>query len=66
MTYNETRAKSIRKYLATKSDFRVWTTPENKERIKALAQEAGQSVNAYILEAIERRIAEDQKNNKKP
>ena len=61
MTYDEAHAKAIRKYLATKTDFRVWTTPENKERIKKFAEEAGQSANAYILEAVERRIAEDHK-----
>ena len=61
MTYSESQSKAIKKYLATQTDFRVWTTPENKERIKAYADEAGQSANAYILEAIERRIAEDHK-----
>ena len=59
--YTEPQAKAIKKYLATKTDVRVWTTPENKERVKQYAEEAGQSVNSYILEAIERRIAEDHK-----
>lgn len=66
MKYTESQAKAIRKYLASKSEFRIYTTPEDKERMRQAAEEAGQSMNAYILEAIERRIAEDHKNNDKP
>lgn len=61
MTYTESQAKAIKKYLANKVQIRAWTTPENRERIKKAAEEAGQSADAYILEAIERRIAEDHK-----
>ena len=61
MTYTETQAKAIRKYLANKVQIRVWTTPENKVRIEQAAEEAGQNFTAYVLESIERRIAEDHK-----
>lgn len=34
----------------------VMTTPADKEEIKAAANQAGQSVNAYILQAVRERI----------
>lgn len=63
---SEAQRKSIQKYLASKVEVRFWTTPEIKEKIQEAAQEVGQSVASYILETLERRMAEDQKKNHKP
>lgn len=57
---SEAQNRAVKKYLADKVEVRLWTTQPVKERIQQAAQEAGQSVAAYILEAVDRRIAEDQ------
>lgn len=66
MTYTEARARATKKYLSTKAEIKVWTLPAIKERIQQAAADAGQSVNNYILEAVESQIKADQDGQEIP
>ena len=57
MAYSEAQKRASIKYLKEKTDdIRLRTPKGTKERYKAEAKKAGQSLTAYICEAVERRI----------
>ena len=54
---------AIRRYLASQDDIRIRMAADGrKETIKAAADAVGQSVNAYILQAVEERMQREQAN----
>ena len=63
MPYTEASKRATIKYINANYDkIEVKTRKGNKSTIKAAAEEAGQSVNAYILQAIEERMQRDHAN----
>ncbi len=54
--YTEAQARASKKYLQSLAEVRIRMNPGVKERMVAAAQEAGQSLNSYILEAVDSRI----------
>ena len=57
----EASKDAIRRYLASQDDIRIRMAADGrKETIKAAADAAGQSVNAYILQAVEERMQREQ------
>ena len=50
--YTEAQAKSAKKYLAQFNDIKIRVTDYEKEIIKKAAQNAGKSMNRYIIEAV--------------
>ena len=49
-------AKYARKYLAKQAEIKLRMPPERKEAIAAAAAAAGESTNAYILNAVRQRM----------
>lgn len=67
MPLSEARKRANKKWndanMTVKYDHAHLVIPKgDKDVIKAAAEEAGQSVNAYILQAIEERIQREQAN----
>lgn len=60
-TYTEARAKAIKKYLSNIGEYKLRVKREDKERYMGVAKESGMSLNAYIIQAIEEKIARDRK-----
>ena len=59
----EASKDAIRRYLASQDDIRIRMAADGrKEMIKAAADAVGQSVNAYILQAVEERMQREQTN----
>lgn len=58
-TYTEARAKAIKKYLSNIGEYKLRTDKEDIERYKAVAEQAGTSLNKYIIQAIEEKISHD-------
>ena len=59
----EASKDAICRYLASQDDIRIRMAADGrKEMIKAAADAAGQSVNAYILQAVEERMQREQAN----
>lgn len=50
--FTAAQRRAHQKYMSGMGTIQVRTTPENREAIKAAAESAGQSLNAYILEAV--------------
>lgn len=57
--YTEAQKRSAQKYLAKFAEIRIRVQPDDKQRYKAAADAAGQSLNKYIKTAIERQIEAD-------
>ena len=58
--YNERHKEYTSKYIADNYDtLKVRCKKGYKEEIKAAADQAGESVNTYIVEAVRRRIEEE-------
>lgn len=62
--YTEAQASSAKKYLHNLGEYKFRTTKENKDRYMAIAKSAGMSLNAYITQALEEKIARDGQDNK--
>ena len=59
--YNERHKEYTSKYIADNYDtLKVRCKKGYKEEIKAAADQAGESVNAYIMEAVKKRMEEEQ------
>lgn len=58
----EERKEANARYLAKMERIAMYILPEEKELFKAMADQAGQSLTAYIKQAIEERIERDHKN----
>lgn len=61
MAYTQATNKAVQKYVKSHYD-RIEIKDEKglKDTVRAAAEEAGQSVNAYILQAIEERMQREQ------
>ena len=57
--FTEAQAKAHKKYMESVATIQVRTTAERRDLIKAHAESQGQSVNAYINQAIDERIARE-------
>mgnify|MGYP002583157646 FL=1 len=58
----EQRKEANRRYLAKLDNIMIRTQVGGKDTIKAAADAVGQSVNAYILQAVEERMQREQAN----
>lgn len=54
--FTEAQARAHKKYIAQFVEMKVRTTPERRETIQNAAASQGQSVNAYINQAIDERM----------
>lgn len=50
--YTEAQRRATLKYRQERAQIMVTTTKQNKERITQAAQDAGQSVNQFILDKV--------------
>ena len=57
--FTEAQARAHKKYIAQFVEMKVRTTPERRETILNAAASQGQSVNAYINQAIDERMNRD-------
>lgn len=57
--------EAVKKYQAKLDEIKIRPYKEEGQKIRAAAKEAGESVQAYILEAVRERMSEDGKNAKK-
>lgn len=57
--YTPVRAAANKRYLDKQAWIKIRTDEDNKDAIQAAAQVAGQSANAYILQAIAERMERD-------
>ena len=57
--FTEAQARAHKKYIAQFVEMKVRTTPERREIIQSAATSQGQSVNAYINQAIDERMDRD-------
>lgn len=60
-TYTDARARAIKKYLSNIGEYKLRTDKEDIERYKAAAEQAGMSLNKYIIQAIEEKISQDKR-----
>lgn len=59
MAVTEAQKRAVKKYQAKMEDFKIHAPAGTKERYRAAAEAAGQSMQAYILQAVEDRIARE-------
>lgn len=57
--FTEAQARAHKKYIAQFVEMKIRTTPERRETIQSAAASQGQSVNAYINQAIDERMKRD-------
>ena len=57
--YTEAQARATKKYLSNIGEYKLRVSKEDKERYMTVAKEAGLSLNAYIIQAIEEKISND-------
>ena len=57
--YTEAQARATKKYLSNIGEYKLRVSKEDKERYMTVAKEAGMSLNAYIIQAIEEKISKD-------
>lgn len=57
--YTEAQARATKKYLSGIGEYKLRVSKEDKERYMGVAKEAGMSLNAYIIQAIEEKILRD-------
>ena len=57
--FTEAQARAHKKYIAQFVEIKIRTTPERRETIQNAAASQGQSVNAYINQAIDERMTRD-------
>ena len=56
---SESRRKSIAKYKKTKDSFQVTVDRGRKDELKAYAAERGESLNGFVIRAIDETIERD-------
>lgn len=59
MPVTEAQKRAVKKYQSKMEDFKIHAPAGTKERYRAAAEAAGQSMQAYILQAVEDRIAKE-------
>lgn len=57
--YTEAQARATKKYLSNVGEYKLRTSKEDIERYKSAAEQAGISLNKYIIQAIEEKISHD-------
>ncbi len=57
--YTEAQASATKKYLQNIGEYKLRVSKADKERYMSIAKSNGLSLNAYIIEAIEEKIARD-------
>ncbi len=62
-TYTEAQARATKKYLLNIGEYKLRVSKDSKERYMSIAKEAGMSLNAYIIQAIEEKILRDKETN---
>lgn len=55
--YTEAQARATKKYLSNIGEYKLRTKKEDIERYKTAAEQAGMSLNKYIIQAIEEKIS---------
>ena len=58
--YTEAQAKAIKKYLSAQAEIKLRMRPTQKDIIVEAAKESGDSIQAFILEAVSERIDREQ------
>ena len=58
-TYTEAQANAIKKYLKGLGEYKLRVSKDKKEYYMGVAKKSGMSLNAYIIEAIEEKIARE-------
>lgn len=56
----DAQKKATAKYLAGKKTFTIRVDPEEAKQIQKAAEKQGKSVNAYILDAVQARMEQEQ------
>ena len=59
----DAQKKATAKYLAGKKTFTIRVDPEEAEQIQKAAEKQGKSVNAYILDAVQAWMEQEQPND---
>lgn len=54
--YTEAQAAATKKYLKNIGEYKLRVSKEDKEKYMTVAQNAGMSLNAYIIKAVEEKI----------
>ncbi|MDE7331188.1 MAG: antitoxin [Lachnospiraceae bacterium] len=57
--YTEAQAKATKKYLSGIGECKLRVSKEKKEYYMSVAKEAGMSLNEYIIQAVEEKIAKE-------
>lgn len=57
--YTEAQANATKKYLQNIGECKLRVSKADKERYMSVAKAAGLSLNAYIIQAIEEKIARE-------
>lgn len=57
--YTDAQARAIKKYLSGHAEIKVRMLPFEKERVVNAAKNAGQSISAYVTEAIDEKITRE-------
>lgn len=60
--YTPAMARAREKYRATRARIDIVTTEDIRDAIQTAAKTAGQSVNAYVVQAVQERIERDKKD----
>ena len=58
--YTDAQARAIKKYLSKQAEIKIRMMPFEKERVVNEARKAGQSISAYVIEAINDKIGRDE------
>jgi predicted HicB family RNase H-like nuclease len=61
MAYNEAQKRATEKYLKSLKNLSIRIKPEDYERYTSAAEAAGMSLRAFVLEALEEKIAKQGK-----
>ena len=54
--FTEAQAKAHKRYIENRATIQIVTTAENRETIKAHAKKQGESVNSFVLRAVNETI----------
>lgn len=57
--YTKAQARATKKYLANIGEYKLRTNKGDIERYKVVAEQAGMSLNKFIIQAIEEKIFRD-------
>ena len=61
--YTEAQAAATKKYLKNIGEYKLRVSKEDKEKYMTVAKNAGMSLNAYIIQAVDEKIEREVLNN---